>query len=663
MSAGKGLLVNQAEKDILSLLGLLLLTLLVYLPGLSGGYIFDDFGNLVENSALAEQALHAHFWAAVWSSPSSVLHRPLSMFSFAAQMWFTGMDPWPLKLGNVLLHLVNGVLVFLLSRRVLGWLYQRSDTSWLLPPRALTLLVTAAWLLAPIQLTAVLYVIQRMESLATLFVLLGLLAWWHGRMRLIQGRVGAWSWIWGGLVVGTVLATLAKETGVMLPVYAFLLDWLVLGFVGRAGAEDRRLWGVFALVLFLPSLLGLAWLLPSIFYGHAYMSRSFDLSQRLWTEGRVMLDYLHWIVAPTPNVLSLYHDDVRVSSGWLQPWTTVASWGLIATLLVSAWFLRRCAPLYALGVAWFFAGQLLVSTILPLELVYEHRNYLPSWGVFVALFGLLSARGVHDPERRRVMRLIVISAVVGLVTLYAGFTALRAQTWGSPFQLAYFEATTHPDSPRANYALARLMMVTAASVDSPSYGMGEQIMQKVTRLNNAGLQPFQALIFMALKHGQSVDPAIWRGLRRKIQVTPLSAEDIGALYSLINCGINASCHYDPENLRQLRLTLDTALDRYPRRADVVTLSANLAANLTHDYDRAYRLMLRAVALSPNRFQYWKNLMVIQMAAGRLQDAAAVLNRLRELNFLGTRDAEIADLAQQLASRQGAQGSQNREGGS
>jgi len=644
--------LNAMERTVLNLLGVLLLGLLVYWPGLSGGYVLDDFANLVDNPDFAAHALHSQFWAAVWSSGSSQLHRPLSMLSFAVQMWFSGMDPWPLKLANILIHLFNGLLVFLLSLRVLAWLNQAASRRWLLAPRTIALLVMAAWILAPIQLTAVLYVVQRMESIAALFVLLGLLAWWHGRMLLIQGRTNAWWWIIGGLVGGTVLATLSKETGVLLPAYAFLLDWLVLGFAGRANTPDRRLWAMFALVLFLPALLGLAWLLPGILSGHAYDGRDFDLAERLWTEGRVLVDYLHWIVAPIPNDLTLYHDDVPFSTGWLQPWTTAASWALIAVLLGSAWFLRRRVPLYALGVAWFFAGQSLVSTILPLELVYEHRNYLPSLGVFLALFGLLSVWAPDEPERRRSLRLILMVAGLALIALYAGFTTMRAHVWGNPFRLAYFESTTHPQSPRASYDLGRLLMVTSSTVDSPRYQLGQQVMKKAASLPNAGLQPLQALIFMSAKNRQPVKPQWWQDMRNRIVRRPISAEDVSALFSLVQCGISGTCRYQAEDERQLHATLVAAVKRYPRRAVLVTLEANFEANIEHDYAQAYRLMLRAVVLAPNKFQYWKNLMVVQLALGRLDEAANVLKRLRELNSLDTENAEIAALAEQLAQKKG-----------
>ena len=643
------------------LVGLLqIVGLLVYLPGLSGSYVFDDFGSLVDNAALAPAALHAHFWRSIWSTHAGPLDRPLSMLSFAAQAWFTGLNPWPLKLGNVLIHLVNGWLVWLLSGRMLRWL-ERSlppGRSWLVGSNALALLVTAAWMLAPIQLTAVLYVVQREESLAATFVLLGLLAYWHGRMRLIDGKRGALAWIWGGLVVGTVLATLAKETGVMLPAYGFILEWVVLRGVGPAPqpsspprAAIHVLAPVFLVLLCIPGVLGLAWLLPGVFNGSAYAARSFTLNERLLTEGRVLVDYLRWILLPNPSALSLYHDDIRVSTGWLSPWTTAASWALLAVLLGMALWLRKRLPLFSFGILWFFTGQSLVSTFVPLELAFEHRNYLPDWGVFLAVFALLFTWSPVDKERRGTLIVLMVGGVSALIAMYGVFTAIRAQIWGNPYRLAYFEATMHPQSPRASYDLGRMMLIMAKGDDSSLFHLGMRQMEQGALLPGADLQPLQALVFMSAKNGQPIQPRWWAEMRHTIATSPMSAEDVGALYSLIQCGINGVCRYTPHDLRQLGSVIAFAVQRNPNRADIITLQANFAANLARDNPLAYRLMLRAVALDPGKYSYWNNLLVMQMAGGLYGDAAHVLERLRELDRFGIHRAEIDKMARILALKQ------------
>lgn len=620
---------------------ILLLASLVYWPGLSGGFIFDDFGNLVDNPAFAPDTLHAHFWNAIWSSDSGPTERPLSMLSFALQGWFTGLAPQPLKLVNVLIHITNGLLIYSLSRSVLMFIWadrrtaiggsDSASSGWLITPTTLAWLITAAWLLSPMQLTAVLYVIQRMESLSALFVLGGLLLYWQGRMHLMAGKPDAWWLILTGLLGGTILAVFAKETGVMLPVYAFLLEWLILRGRSAKGFEPRFV-ALYALILFIPGIVGLLFTLPNVLNGTAYAGRPFDLAQRLWTEGRVLVDYLHWIIAPSPDDLSLYHDDLMLSTGWLSPWTTITSWGLIGGLLGSALWLKNRAPLFALGVLWFFAGHALVSTYLPLELVYEHRNYLPSWGVFMALFGLIFTWSPANAERRAIMRTLMIGSAMALVTLYAGLTGLRAQVWGNPYRLAYFESTSHPDSPRASYDLGRIMVISSSGIHSPLFQLGFQQLEKTSKLPSASLQADQALIFMAAKSHLPVNPAWWQNLRAKIDHQPLSVEDIGALYSLINCGIDGVCRYTPHDLAELRQTLDFAVRHYPKNAKVITLYANFAANLTHDYPRAYGLMQRAVALDPKNFDFWKNLVTLQIAAGQIDDAQASIERMRELNI-------------------------------
>ena len=644
---------------IVLLMLILALGFLVYWPGLSGGFVFDDFGNLVDNTAFAQPALQTHFWHAIWSANAGPLDRPLSMLSFAAQMVYTGMNPWPLKLANVLLHLFNGVLVWLLSARVLGWLERGGARPWLVSAPTLARLATAAWVLAPIQLTAVLYVVQREESLASCLVLLGLLAYWHGRMRLIAGRRGALAWIWGSLTLGTALAALAKETGLMLPAYAFVLEWVVLrGALSASGGSTPQRQGlnplipVFTVLLFLPGALGLAWLLPGALNGSAYAARPFTLSERLFTEGRVLVDYLRWIVLPTPNALSLYHDDIRLSTGWLSPWTTAACWAFLAVLLGTALWLRRRLPLFSFGVLWFFAGQSLLSTFVPLELVYEHRNYLPDWGVFLALFALLFTWSppVQDKERRGTMRVLTVGGVLALIVLYGVFTAIRAQTWGSPYRLAYFESTTHPRSPRASYDLGRMMLIMAPDTSSTLFQFGMRQMEQGARLPGADLQPLQALVFMSAKNGLPIQQRWWAEMRHTIATSPMSAEDVGSLYSLIQCGINGVCHYSPADLQQLAGVIAFAVQRSPDRGDLVTLQANFAANLLHDTPLGYRLMLRAVALDPNKYDYWKNLEVMQTAAGLYGDATNTLERMGELDRFGIHSAEIETLTRELAQK-------------
>src|SRR5688500_13964670 len=81
---------------------LLVLVALVYWPGLGGGFVFDDYPNIVQNGAL--HVTWASTWlewlAAVFSSPASELQRPLAMLTFAINHALTGLDPYWMKLTN-----------------------------------------------------------------------------------------------------------------------------------------------------------------------------------------------------------------------------------------------------------------------------------------------------------------------------------------------------------------------------------------------------------------------------------------------------------------------------------------------------------------------------------------------------------------------------------
>ncbi|MDA8383988.1 MAG: tetratricopeptide repeat protein, partial [Betaproteobacteria bacterium] len=175
----------------IALLWVLAVTAWVYSDGLKGGFVFDDLPNIVQNPAIA----HAHFTLsslaqAALSSHAGPLRRPLASLSFALQVASVGLSPFALKLGNLLIHLVNGTLIFLLLRKILAaprldGTCQDKCSKWL------PVVVASAWLLAPINLTAVLYVVQRMESMSTLFMLLGLLLYVEGRLRLLRDQPNA----------------------------------------------------------------------------------------------------------------------------------------------------------------------------------------------------------------------------------------------------------------------------------------------------------------------------------------------------------------------------------------------------------------------------------------------------------------------------------------
>lgn len=636
---------SRAPMRWLFVLGLLLLTALVYWPGLSGGYVFDDLPNIVDNTALHVTTLDRHAWmAAVLSSPVADLPRPLSMLSFALNYYFTGVDPWPMKLTNVLIHLLNTVLVLGLVRSLFAAAASGTGTcdqrrEWA------ARFAAAAWALHPINLMAVLFVVQRMESLSHTFVFAGLWFYIVGRARQRAGQ-GGWAWIGAGVLGCTALGAMAKESAVLLPLYALCLELCVFRFRSQRGARDRRLLALYALVLALPAAIGLAWLLPKVLSPASFAHRDFTLVERLLTEPRVVFDYLRWTLLPDLGQLSLYHDDYRPSRGLLEPPSTLLGLTLVPLLLGLAWWLRRHRPLSSLGLLWFLAAQALTATIIPLELVFEHRNYFASLGVCVVLADLLLLAAPYSSSFRRIGAVLALLAVVA----FPATTHLRAREWSNELRFATTEAAKHPQSPRATYDLARiLVLLTGYRADSPLLESAFVALAHARNAPHSGILAHSASLLLAARTGAQVDPAWWREMHDRLRRGPIGPQEIGALTSLTRCARDDSCRFPRDAMLTSYLT---ALEHGPH-PDLLSLYGDYALNVLGDGQLALRLWREARDQRPSVAQYRVNLVKLLIATGQFDAARKEIDELRALGRYGQNEASARALEVRLQGARNA----------
>ena len=168
---------------------LLAVTFACYAPGLHGGFVFDDDVNILGNDRLRISGLdREELWAAAWSGDAGPLGRPVALLTFALNLYFGGANPYTFKLVNVLIHLGNVLLIGALAQTVYEAFVQRrwpKATTWTID-RWAGWMVSALWALHPINLTSVLYVVQRMTSLSALFGLVGLLIYVRYRAKTWQ---------------------------------------------------------------------------------------------------------------------------------------------------------------------------------------------------------------------------------------------------------------------------------------------------------------------------------------------------------------------------------------------------------------------------------------------------------------------------------------------
>ncbi len=439
------------------MLALLLLTFLAYSPGLSGPYLLDDYPNIRpigDNGGITSGEELRRF---VFGNISGPLGRPVAMASFPldAQDW--PANPANFKYTNLLLHLLSGVLLFRLGQLLFGRLLPDSNRS-----SALALVLAALWLVHPLNVSTTLYIVQRMTQLMTLFTLAALLCYCSGRMVLPRARLQGYFLLCASLFPFGLLAVLSKENGALLLLLIVALEFTVF----RNTESDALFKWWFRAAIYLPIALMFAYLaytLPDSLL--RYETRHFSLSEWLLTESRVLVSYLQRIFIPNVIGAGLFHDDLEVSTGLLRPLTTLPSVVGIFGLLALAMRWLKSQPVFSLAVLWFFATHLLESTVLPLELYFEHRNYLPMIGPLFALvwYGNLLVERIDVQESKRIMQAIV--AVVLAIMTWSTWQA--ATIWGDANELFAYWAYEKPRSIRAQIQFADYLTL----VGEPEQGL------------------------------------------------------------------------------------------------------------------------------------------------------------------------------------------------
>jgi protein O-mannosyl-transferase len=435
----------------IGLLILLSMALAAYWPGLHGGFLFDDFINLPPLGETGPVDNWAAFWRYITSGNADLFGRPLSLLSFLLDAHNWPADPGPFKRTSLIIHLLNGALLYALLAKLGQALHVDATRR-----HTAALMGGALWLLHPLLVSTTLYIVQREAMLPATCVLAGLLIWMHGRDQLVAGKMGS-GLFWGIVGLGgfTLLGTLAKANGALLPVYALLIEIIVLAPrqlpAGRLSQVHRAFLLAFVA---LPTAAITIYLVNTgihgILRGGNADGRAWTYAQRLLTEPRVLVDYLALLWLPRPFSSGLFNDQYTASLSLLHPISTLLSIIFVLSLIIGAWLLRKRCPAPTLAILFYFAGHLLESTSVPLELYFEHRNYAPALLMFWPL-GLWLADARTLTSLKRVLMIV-------LPLGFALMTHARAQVWGDVQTQALVWARINPDSPRAQANAAQMEM-------------------------------------------------------------------------------------------------------------------------------------------------------------------------------------------------------------
>lgn len=506
--------------------------------GLSGGFYFDDEWNIIRNQALHLDSFELEgLWNAALSGTAGPLGRPLAMLSFAINHIFFGLDPFYFKLVNLFLHIFCGWAIYVLSFTLSGYL-PRIDVE---RRHFFAFLVMMLWLLHPLNLTPVLYSVQRMTGLSALFCLLSIITYLKAR------QCDALQWIKRialyvcSLLVFWPLALASKENAALLPAFLFLIELIFLKFRKQDRSEKSfALIYTYAGLLIIPAVLIVFYCLvfPEWILG-GYARRDFGFYERLLTESRVLIFYVGQLFFPLNSSLGIFHDDFSISKSLLSPWTTLPALIFIGLSVSWAFMQVRKLPVVAFGILFFFLAHALESSVFSLELVHEHRNYLASFSIlFVVAYYLV----VDLNKASKICYLLA-----GLLVAFLSVTTLaRAAVWGAPVVHAISELSDHPQSPRANYSMGKRFAVYASSIKtSPKKNEAIQkaaeAFRRSAELRDSYTDGLFGLLLLEGIEGYAMGQQDYLELLNRLASAPFSSNNYNYLNSVLSCVESNDC--------------------------------------------------------------------------------------------------------------------------
>jgi tetratricopeptide (TPR) repeat protein len=518
-----------------------------------------------------------------------------------------------MKVTNLGIHLINTWLLFLLVLRMAPMLARREMDS--AEVRILAAMVALIWAVHPLNVTSVTYIVQRFNSLATLFSLLSILSYLQARTRAAPPL----SLVYYSLSFALFLMALfTKENALLIPVFLIVIEVFALRFSSTSAFESQLLKKIAGIVTAIVAL-GFLYVLvfrPNSLLG-GYLFRDFSLGERLLTEARVICWYLWMIVLPNIQQMSLYHDDIVLSTGLLSPASTLLSIAVIVGLLTAGWLLRSSIPALGFAVFWFFGGHLLESTVIPLEIAYEHRNYLPSVGIVIGIAVMLRD-GLQRFERRQAI-LSIVAAIV--VCLFSFSTWNRAQNWSDPLLTPIIEAHNKPNSPRAQIEAGIIYNFIAKQAQNEQDRIkfirsGVEHYSRAKELQPDSPNALFGEIMLYYESGLEPPLELFSDLQNRLKNGFLDATSNGGTQVLVDCWFAKVCRFPGATL----VGLLQSVTENPRIFSSYNASThfNLAkyyAEEAQDGSTAIALLKRAIALNPDAVNYRLSLIEIMLAEG------------------------------------------------
>lgn len=556
--------------------------------------------------------------------------RPLTQATFILNYYFFGLQPYSFKVVNLIIHLICGALIGSLSYLIV--LLQPLKRQYAIP---IALLSSFLWLIHPLQVSTVLYSVQRMAQLCFMFLLLGCITYVLGRKAQITRSSKGTLLICSAFFIFFPLAILSKENGLLFPWYLLAIEYFILRF--HTTPQLRKPLKRFHLVLSSSLLIGalLYYALHFTTYLHTFSEKGFTLLERCMSELRALIFYLELILLPALSKMSLYHDDFLVSKQ-LDLSVLLSAAGLLICFFSIYWYRRR-ANLMAFGLSWFFIAHTMESTILPLELFFEHRNYIASFGiVFPLAYYAITFFSSVSPNIKKIG---CISGIL-LLILLGSITHWRVQSWSSPESFLRSTSAFHPHSTRVQIEIANWLLLQG------NYQAALAYLEKAQNLapQNAGIALHQLLVFC---RNEWVPTLYYEKSRQQLQTGPITPYVITTLNIMVDNMLKGRCEsLDPNQLWDiLQLSLQNKSLAYKPKYKAVLL--HIAAGIAlkqNKITQSKQLLLESFLTYPKRIDPLIQKAYLELQHREINEAKSTLRTIEaHQHFLYSPHEKILEL--------------------
>jgi tetratricopeptide (TPR) repeat protein len=529
----------------------ILLLSILYLPATESRFLLDDYSTLTGLTEIDESGI-ANYVLGGFTGPTG---RPISLLSFAIQA-----DAWPdnpaaFKIFNLAIHVSNAFLLLLITLKLFSYSdFNKKEKT------IFSCIVFLLWLLHPLHHSTIFYATQRMTELAAFFTLLTVYFYLHFRPKLTnENSVKMLIIISIGVLSGTCLSILSKENGILTLVYIYIIEITVLTHMKNT-VMTRNWLNILLLTPVVILVLYFIFTYDKTLQGYEY--RSYGVQDRLVTQVSVIIDYLRMVLLPNYSDFTFYHDDYRVIKDISVAPFILIKFLFLVCIILFAIFYRRKLPFYCFGILWFFCGHALESSHLNLEMFFEHRNYLPSYGLIVFfVWSVFQLYKYFD------IKLIVVSLLLVFIINIFTVSILHIKLWQDPYKQVTEWVRLNPGSINATSDLALVYTFLG------NYTQAQSTYEHISMLTQDSVYTdIQRIKLLNCYQNEEIGEGVWLDIIEKSKsAISYKLREVASLDSLVALIVEGKCNY-----------LD--LDAFSLFINTLIKNPSFASNRPHLYE-------------------------------------------------------------------------------